>query len=404
VGRGEARVIEAPAFLAAARAVGFRLYTGVPCSYLQPLINCAIDDADARYVGATNEGDAVAIASGAEIGGVRSIVMFQNSGLGNAVSPLSSLNAIFRLPVLVIATLRGEPGGPADEPQHALMGTITTSLFDQLRIPWEHFPTDATEIAPCLARATAHMDRERTPYGVVMKKGSVAAHALGTPAPAHSVIGAAPMLPQWSKTLPSRADVLRAVQAAVQMSEGESDAIVATTGYTGRELYALDDRKNQLYMVGSMGCASPFALGVAIARPQRRVVVLDGDGAMLMRMGALGTIGYERPENLVHVVLDNESYESTGGQSTVSHATDLAMVAHACGYPRVLRATSAREVSAALAHDAPRELTFVHVKIASGVPENLPRPKVGPVDVGERFRSFLTERASATRSRSNERA
>jgi phosphonopyruvate decarboxylase len=390
VGRGEARVIEAAAFLAAARAVGFRLYTGVPCSYLQPLINCAIDDADARYVGATNEGDAVAIASGAEIGGVRSIVMFQNSGLGNAVSPLSSLNAIFRLPVLVVATLRGEPGGPADEPQHALMGTITTSLFDQLRVPWEFFPTDANEIGPCLARATAHMDRERTPYGLVMKKGSVAPHALATPAPAHTALAAEPALAPWGKTALSRADVLRAVQSAL----GDHDAIVATTGYTGRELYALDDRKNQLYMVGSMGCASAFALGVAIARPGKRVVVLDGDGAMLMRMGALATLGFERPQNLVHVVLDNEAYESTGGQSTVSHATDLALVAHACGYPRVSRARTAKDVAAALAHDAPRELSFVHVKIASGVPDNLPRPKIGPVEVGERFRSFLAGRTA----------
>jgi phosphonopyruvate decarboxylase len=389
VGRGEARVIDAPGFLAAARAVGFRLYTGVPCSYLQPLINCAIDDAEARYVGATNEGDAVAIASGAEIGGVRSIVMFQNSGLGNAVSPLSSLNAIFRLPVLVVATLRGEPGGPADEPQHALMGSITTSLFDELRIPWEHFPTDASHVAPCLARATAHMERERTPYGLVMKKGAVAPHALRTPAPARASLSVPPAFDEWASTPPSRADVLRAVQAVAR----PSDAFVATTGYTGRELYALADRPSQLYMVGSMGCAAPFGLGVALARPDRRVVVIDGDGAVLMRMGALATMGNERPKNLVHLVLDNESYESTGGQSTVSHASDLGLVAHACGYPRVVRARSAADVSAVLSSADPGELTFVHVKIASGTPADLPRPKIGPIEVGERFRAFLAGRA-----------
>jgi phosphonopyruvate decarboxylase len=109
----------------------------------------------------------------------------------------------------------------------------------------------------------------------------------------------------------------------------ERDAVVATTGYTGRELYACADKPNQLYMVGSMGCASTFGLGLAWARPDKRVVVLDGDGAALMRLGALATLGYERPKNLVHVMLDNELHESTGAQSTVTHSVDLAQIARA---------------------------------------------------------------------------
>src|SRR5690606_38820517 len=120
---------------------------------------------------------------------------------------------------------------------------------------------------------------------------------------------------------PSRSDALRAVQRAV---DGDKDVVIATTGFTGRELYACDDRKNQLYMVGSMGCASPFAFGLAWARRDKRVIVLDGDGALLMRMGALATIGYERPDNLVHVLLDNEAHDSTGGQATVAHSVDSA--------------------------------------------------------------------------------
>src|SRR5882757_3383967 len=143
-------MIKAESFIEKAKGAGFALYTGVPCSYLKPFINYVIDSPGLRYIGATNEGDAVAIASGAELGGKRSVVMFQNSGFGNTVNPLTSLNAIFKIPVLVIATLRGEPGGPADEPQHAMMGEITTGLFDLMQIPWEYFPTDESQIAAVL--------------------------------------------------------------------------------------------------------------------------------------------------------------------------------------------------------------------------------------------------------------
>src|ERR1051325_11581251 len=111
-------MIDAKRFLDAGARAGFTLYTGVPCSYVKPFINFVIDSDALTYVGATNEGDAIAIATGAELGGRHAVAMMQNSGLGNAVSPLTSLNAIFGVPCLVIDTLRGEPGGPHDEPQH----------------------------------------------------------------------------------------------------------------------------------------------------------------------------------------------------------------------------------------------------------------------------------------------
>jgi phosphonopyruvate decarboxylase len=379
-------MIPASSFVEATRAHGFALWTGVPCSYLKPFINYVIDTPDLAYVGAANEGEAVAIASGADLGGKRAVVMFQNSGFGNAVNPLTSLNMIFKVPVLVITTLRGEPGGAHDEPQHELMGEITPGLFDLMRIPWEFFPTEESEVAGVLARAVAHMDAKRTPYGLVMKKDSVADHKLKTKA-APKPIAPFQVAP-WSygDALPSRRDVLSAVQRAAR----PTDALVATTGFTGRALYALDDRPSQLYMVGSMGCASAFGLGLAWAQPARRTIVLDGDGAALMRLGALATVGYERPGNLLHIVLDNEVHDSTGGQATVSHSVDLAGVAAACGYPRVIRAHTAAEVEA-IVRDQPAELTFVHVKTAPGEAGNLPRPKETPVQVIDRMRAWLKE-------------
>jgi phosphonopyruvate decarboxylase len=379
-------MISAKSFIETAKGAGFRLYTGVPCSYLKPFINYVIDSDDLAYMGAANEGDAVAIASGADVGGKRAVVMFQNSGFGNAVNPLTSLNAIFKIPVLVIATLRGEPGGPHDEPQHELMGQITTGLFDLMKVPWEYFPTEESQIGGCLERAVSHMTREKTPYGLVMKKDSVADHKLTRKPTPRDVPPPLPGNHAWPGSLPSREDALRAVQACAR----PNDAIVATTGYTGRELYACDDRANQLYMVGSMGCASTFGLGLAWAKPNHRVIVLDGDGAALMRLGAFATLGYERPKNLVHVLLDNEAHESTGAQSTVTHSVDLAQVARACGYPRVVRAGTTAELEAVLREDT-KELTFVHAKIKKGVRADLPRPKVGPIEVATRFRRFLEE-------------
>ncbi len=171
-------MIEAGAFIRRAHAYGFSLYTGVPCSYLKPFINYAIDAPDMRYVGAVNEGDAVAVAAGAELAGQRGVVMFQNSGFGNAVNALTSLTHTFRIPVLIIVTLRGEPGGPADEPQHELMGQITGDLLDLTGISWDWFPSKESEIEPVLKRVIATMDSERRPFALIMRKGSVAKHAL----------------------------------------------------------------------------------------------------------------------------------------------------------------------------------------------------------------------------------
>jgi phosphonopyruvate decarboxylase len=170
-------MIQAAAFIEPARALGFRTWAGVPCSFLTPFINSVIDDPEMQYLSAANEGDAVAIASGAALAGQRAVAMMQNSGLGNAVSPLSSLNWVFRIPVLLIVTLRGEPGLP-DEPQHELMGQITGRLLDELQIPWDWFPRNPDEVEGALTVAVWNMERSGLPYAFVMRKGSVDTAAL----------------------------------------------------------------------------------------------------------------------------------------------------------------------------------------------------------------------------------
>lgn len=377
-------MIQAEQFIQTAHEHGFAFYTGVPCSYLQSFINYVIDANALRYVGAANEGDAVAIAAGAELGGMRGVVMLQNSGLGNTVNPLTSLTHTFRIPLLLIVTLRAEPGGAPDEPQHQLMGAITTDLLELMDIPWSYFPAEQADIEPVLDRAIASMERTGRPYALVMRKGSVAKTALQAVPEKRSI---QPVAAQAALAVAHRGDMLRAVQA----SAAPRDLLIATTGYTGRELYAADDRPNQLYMVGSMGCALSIGLGLAIAQPARRVIVLDGDGAALMRLGALATVGFERPANLIHVLLDNGMHESTGGQTTVSGSIDFCGLAAACGYPSVTALASPEELQNKI-HTATRELNFIHVPVLPGVPE-LPRPEITPPEVAARLRAHIAAAA-----------
>lgn len=375
-------MIPSELFTARAKGLGFATYTGVPCSYLSGLIEEALTAGDLRYIGATNEGDAVAVAAGLELGGCRAIVMMQNSGLGNAVSPLTSLLSTFKIPVLLIVTLRGEPGGPSDEPQHEVMGRITRELLDLIGIPWSYFPEREEQVDVVLSQANASMITTQRPFALVMKKGAVG--------PARRRIELSNVRRPALREVPTadaflrRSDVLRTLKESAR----GRDVLVATTGYTGRELYALGDTANQIYVVGSMGCASSLGLGLALAQPSRRVVVLDGDGAALMRLGALCAIAQARPANLFHVLLDNGLHESTGGQGTAARSVDLAGLATASGYPVVASVSTSHELKEL--YDATRgQLTFAHVPIRPGVSAELPRPAVTPEQVAIRLRRFF---------------
>jgi phosphonopyruvate decarboxylase len=385
-------MIEARHFVEAARERGFEWYAGVPCSYLTPFINYVLQDPSLRYVSMANEGDAVALVAGVALAGApgfahrRGITMMQNSGLGNAVSPLTSLTWTFRLPQLLIVTWRGQPG-VADEPQHALMGAITPTLLETMEIPSESFPTEVDAIGPALDRATAHMDETGRPYALVMRKGTVSAYPLkteahvrtGRPLTPASVV-APRQLPAEAR--PSRGDALREIVARTPTA---STAVLASTGFCGRELYAIDDRPNHFYMVGSMGCVVPLALGLALARPDLTVLALDGDGAALMRMGAFATVGAYGPPNLRHLLLDNGVHDSTGGQATVSPSVSFAEIAAACGYASSLETDDVKQIAEWL--EAPRLQgpRFARLLTRPGTLHDLPRPSVTPVDVKVRL-------------------
>ncbi|SAK59243.1 phosphonopyruvate decarboxylase [Caballeronia catudaia] len=386
-------MIEAAQFVEAARERGFDWYAGVPCSYLTPFINYVLQDDTLNYVSAANEGDAVALIAGVELGAGfgkngkrRGIAMMQNSGLGNAVSPLTSLTWTFRLPQLLIVTWRGQPG-VHDEPQHALMGPVTPRMLETMDIPWELFPTEADQIGPALDRATAYMDGTGRPYALVMQKGSVAPYELkktglsGVRSPAQPAI-----VERFAGERVSRHDAL---QKIIANTPKDSTVVLASTGFCGRELYAIDDRENQLYLVGSMGCVTPMALGLALSRPDLRVVALDGDGAALMRMGVFATLGAYGPSNLIHVLLDNGAHESTGGQATVSRGVDFASIASACGYALALDGDDIGVIDRLFEAQNVDGVRFARLSIKTGTPGDLPRPKITPEDVRARLQQHI---------------
>lgn len=393
-------MIEAREFVDAARDRGFNWYAGVPCSYLTPFINYVLQDRTLHYLSMANEGDAVALIAGVTLGdggtarAARGVAMMQNSGLGNAVSPLTSLTWTFRLPQLLIVTWRGQPGQP-DEPQHALMGPITPALLALMEVRWELFPERPEDIGPVLDRAIAHMDATGKPYALLMRKGSVAPFALaGADAPemARVFARAEEMSARLAPPLlPSRA---QALQTVLDATASGSTIVVASTGYCGRELYALEDRPNHFYMVGSMGCAVPLALGLALSRPDLRVVVIDGDGAALMRLGAFATVGAYSAGNLWHLLLDNGAHDSTGGQATVSEGLSFAGVAAASGYASALQTSELSHIAAWLELAPADGARFACLFTRTGTRTSLPRPAVTPVEVKERLAGVINPVAS----------
>lgn len=377
-------------FLSACVSKGFSFFTGVPCSFLQPLINSVIVNNNAKYIIASSEGEAVGIASGYYLSGSKSIVMCQNSGLGNAINPLTSLNFPFRIPLLLIVTLRGEQG-LNDEPQHELMGKVTGTLLDTICIPWRFFPDKLELVDSVLDEAQEKIEKSNISFALLMRKGCIEEAELPPLHPIGQGVGTSSIEGRFSchpSIRMSRLNVIKIIRESLP----KEYAIISTTGKISRELYTVGDSINQFYMVGSMGCASSLGFGILCGKPQKSVVVLDGDGAVLMKMGTLATIGHYKPERFIHIILDNESYESTGGQRTVSQTVDFSTVAFACGYRKCYRVDTYKdlEITLSKALETPGPI-LIHVKVSGVSSQKLGRPTIKPSQVKERFMKFLEE-------------
>ncbi len=360
---------------------GFTFFSGVPCSFLKDLINFAINHCE--YIIANNEGDAVAVCAGAYLGGKKPVFLCQNSGLTNAVSPLTSLNQIFKIPVLGFVSLRGEPGLP-DEPQHELMGLITTKMLDVMQIKWAYLSVNMEEALAQLEQADTCLKTGES-FFLIVRKGTFSEEKLLPQTPLTSS-----NRQQAAKTKADSLPTREAVLSVINDTKDQDTLVFATTGKTGRELYEIEDAPNNFYMVGSMGCVSPLALGLALTRNDKKVIVIDGDGSILMRLGALTTNAYYSPSNMIHLILDNNSYDSTGGQLTISHNVDFIQLASSSGYTNVFYIHDLAELHSRIENwKRNPSLTLLYLKVATGTKENLGRPKIKPCEVKERIIKFI---------------
>ncbi len=361
---------------------GFRFYAGVPCSFLKSLINYAINHE--TYISATNEGDAVATAAGASLAGEKAVVLLQNSGLGNAVSPLTSLTHTFKVPVLVVVSWRGGPGH-SDEPQHELMGRITSSMLETMAIETEVLAETHEAVAEQLERANACIEGGQS-FALVVPKGRFDQHQL------QNTQSAAPQ--DWDGDInEQKTPIANRTEALNTINNHPTNGVVlATTGKTGRELFEVQDRPNYFYQVGSMGCISALGLGIALNKPNLPVIVIDGDGAALMRLGSWATNGFYAPKNLCHILLDNDAHDSTGGQATASTAIKFPEAAKSMNYARTISVSSLEQLKDELkAWESSPKLSLIHVKITTGSPSDLGRPTITPEEVATRFKRYIKD-------------
>jgi phosphonopyruvate decarboxylase len=357
----------------------YEFFSGVPCSNFADLFEQASSDDDIASVPAANEGSALAFAVGAALAGRRSVVALQNSGLGNIINPLTSLVQVNSIPTLLLISVRGHTEEPEDEPQHRIMGANTHALLDQLAIPWSEFDGTPQGFMAALLNAEEAFRRSIS-FAILVRKGQLSA-GLGVVADGGQKVGGYPL---------SVGCALEIVSDALH----PSDLVVSTTGFISRELFRLSDRPENFYMQGSLGHCSAVAAGVALAHPSRRVVALDGDGAVLMHMGVLSTIGHASPRNFLHIVLDNEGYVSTGKQESTSVTSSLEAVAAACGYRAVGRCVTRAELGEAIARGLSSEGPhFLLCKVNQSHAGSLPRvtSRHSPEENKEAFQIALSQ-------------
>lgn len=379
-------MIEPTTFLAMLAHHGYEVVSGVPCSNISALFHALERTKLLRYIPATTEGEAVGIASGSWLTGKKAAVICQNSGVGNMVNPLSSLNGPYRIPLTLFVSMRGAPGYP-DEAQHDIMGRETGRLLELLSVTTRTLPVETDTGHGELARVDQEL-AQRQSCALLLNPKVIGNPAIrGSHAVARSLPESRPLRVEAHGPAVTRQEAIEIIMQVFHQA-----LVVATTGFAYRELYATGDRPNYFYMVGSMGHAASLGLGMA---PQTAlpVVVLDGDGALLMKMGTCATIGEQQPANLLHIVLDNGQFESTGGQSTNARSVDFAQIASACHYRQVwqCRGRDALErfcqAAGSMAGAGP---TFAHISVVPSAQAPVPRPRIDLPQLAWRFREFVT--------------
>ena len=370
-------------FIEALREKGIDCFAGVPDSLLKNICAYITDHFDAEHnIIAANEGAAVGLAAGHYLAtGQPACVYMQNSGEGNIINPLASLTdqEVYNIPVLLLIGWRGRPG-VHDEPQHVKQGKVTTGLLNVMGVNYEVLSKEEDKAAKQIEKAAKALANKEV-FALVIEKDTFEDYKLQNV--------------EVNDLTMTREDAIQTVAAAL----GEKDCIVSTTGMISRELFEYRAAMNQgherdFLTVGSMGHASQIALGIAMAKTDRKVWCFDGDGAAIMHMGSMAIVANKAPKNYVHVVFNNGAHDSVGGQPTVGLKIDLPAVAKAVGYKAAISVSSKEELEKELSTLNSQLSTLggpilIEVQVRKGNRKDLGRPTTTPIQNKEALMNFL---------------
>ena len=370
-------------FIEALREKGIDCFAGVPDSLLKNICAYITDHFDAQHnIIAANEGAAVGLAAGHYLAtGQPACVYMQNSGEGNIINPLASLTdqEVYNIPVLLLIGWRGRPG-VHDEPQHVKQGKVTTGLLNVMGVNYEVLSKEEDKAAKQIEKAAKALANKEV-FALVIEKDTFEDYKLQNV--------------EVNDLTMTREEAIQTVAAAL----GEKDCIVSTTGMISRELFEYRAAMNQgherdFLTVGSMGHASQIALGIAMAKTDRKVWCFDGDGAAIMHMGSMAIVANKAPKNYVHVVFNNGAHDSVGGQPTVGLKIDLPAVAKAVGYPNTYSVSSKEELQKLLTSSFLHQTScdgpvLLEIKVKKGNRKDLGRPTTTPIQNKDALMDFL---------------
>ena len=361
--------------------IGADFYTGVPDSQLKALCNYLCDTYGIdpqHHVIAANEGNCTALAAGYHLAtGKIPVVYMQNSGEGNIINPVASLlsEKVYAIPMIFIIGWRGEPG-VHDEPQHIFQGEVTLKLLEDMGISTCVIGIDTTEaeVADTMRHFQAALTEGKN-VAFVIRKGAISYDG---------------------KTEYHNSYTMRREEIIEHITRFTgADPVISTTGKASRELFEIREANGQKHKydfltVGSMGHSSSIALGVATQKPSTKIWCIDGDGAVLMHMGAMAVIGSVCPRNLVHIVINNGAHETVGGMPTVASGMDIAAVADECGYPYTVCVDTIEKLDKELKMAKTRKtLCLIEVKCSIGARTDLGRPTTTALENKQNFMEYL---------------
>lgn len=363
------------------KALNSDFFTGVPDSQLKALCNYLIYTYGVNgtnHIIAANEGNAVGLAAGYHLAtGKTPVVYMQNSGEGNVINPVASLmnDKVYGIPCIFVVGWRGEPG-IHDEPQHIFQGEVTCKLLDVMDIQYMILSKD-TSIGEVEAKMKEFNEllKNGKQVAFVVRKGALEFEGKVKYQNDHKML---------------REEIIKHIVAV-----SKSDTIVSTTGKASRELFEIREANGEghgydFLTVGSMGHSSSIALEIALQKPEKKVWIIDGDGAALMHMGSMAVLASMNPKNIVHVLINNGSHETVGGQPTAMANVDVVAIAKGCGYPYAVSVDSFEKLDKELALAKSRnELTLIEVKCAIGARDDLGRPTTTAKENKEAFMKAL---------------